>query len=303
MRSTDTASFTTGMRCARVVDLRIERNDDPLLVLRMDPPRAFTPAPGEMERRFGMDPEGHFVARVDGEPAGVASTATWPAEAGGLAWIYSMVVAEAHRRKGIARALLRHALAHVAARGARVVALDATQVGRPLYASEGFEAVAQVPRWRRKPGTQPRAPEGPRTVSIYPISSCEVMDLWRYDAPRFGASRMPWLASAMARFPERTFVAFDRASGDIVGYVESQERWIGPLVADSAEAAAWLLFAAERAGAPPVAIVGPDHAGAAALLARVGFEPEGMTCTRMTRGGPLPGRLETQWLTSGWALG
>lgn len=282
------------------MDLRIEPNDDPHLVVALDPERAFKPAPGELERRFELQPEGNFRALVDGSVVGTVSVVAW---GGGVASVFAMVVAPSARRRGVGGALVRHALAHAERAGARVVMLDATDEGFPLYEAAGFATVGATPRWRRRPGTAPTAPPGERTVSIYPISSCEVMDLWKYDAPRFGANRVPWLASAMSRFPERTFVAFDRASGDIVGYAESQERWIGPLVADSEEAAARLLLAAERAGAPPAIISGPGHEAAARLLRTQGYEPDGHACVRMVRGAAaLPGRAETQWATSGWAL-
>lgn len=286
------------------MDVRIERNDDPNLVVELDTTRGLTITPAELARRASIQPEGHFVARgPDGAPAGVVSVTTWPSADGGFAWIFGMVVAPHARRAGVGRALLRHAMAHAERAGATVMALEASEMGRGLYEKEGFRAVGESPRYRRKAGTEPAPPQGERRVAVYPISSCEIMDLWKYDAPRFGAVRVPWVASAMARFPERTFVAFDRGTGDIVGFVASAERWMGPLVADDEHTAAWLLFAAERAGAPPFAIAPPGHPRAGALLESAGFERDGTTFLRMVRGGPVPGRRETQWLASGWALG
>lgn len=279
------------------MELRFERNDDPRLVQRLDPGRMYVPAPGELERRAAIDPEGNLLARAeDGSVAGVVSVVVW----GRLAWLYGMMVAADKRRRGVGRAMLRHAVAHARARGADAIGLDATEEGRALYEAEGFVAVGETPRWRLDANATPRAPEGERRVSVYPISACEIMDLWKYDLPRFGANRVPWLASCMQRFPERTFVAFDRASGDIAGFVTSHERWIGPLVADTRDAAEWLLFAALRAGAPRAII--PQNPSGAALAEAAGFAPDGHACTRMALGA-LPGRRETQWLVSGWALG
>lgn len=278
---------------------RIERNDDPRLALTLDPSRPYFPAEGELERRASYDPQGHYRAMVGGQVAGVASVVVWQ---GGLAWVYGMVVAPPHRGKGIGRALLRHAIEDAESRGARAIGLDATDAGRPLYESEGFRPVGIARRWQRAPGSEPRAIDGERTVSVYPISACEVMDIWSFDGPRFGANRVPLLASSMARYPERTFVAFDRASGKVRGVVFSQERWIGPLVADDDEAAARLLLAAERAGAPARAIAAPTQGRVEEILGAQGYEVEGFACTRMARG-VLPGRLETQYLLSSWALG
>lgn len=301
-----TASFMARAPAARRVQARIEANDDPQLVVTLDPERSFTPMPGELERRFALDTARHWRSVDDaGRPVGVVSAVVWPRDEGeaSLAWLYGMVVAPRARRKGIGRALLRHALDALRVQGVGTVALDATDEGRALYAAEGFRTVGETRRWRRPPGEPPVAPRAEKRYSLYPISACEVMELWAYDKPRFGANRVPWLASTMARFPERAFVAFDRKTGAIAGYVESQERWIGPLVAEDDGAARWLLYAAERAGAPAAAITSSTNPAAERMVRAAGYEHDGIVCTRMVRGGDLPGRLEAQWLVASWALG
>jgi predicted N-acetyltransferase YhbS len=73
----------------------------------------------------------------------------------GVAGVYTVHVAEGHRRRGIGGALTLTALAAGHARGMRLAALLASDMGEPLYRRLGF---APVSRYRlfalREPGTE-----------------------------------------------------------------------------------------------------------------------------------------------------
>lgn len=246
-----------------------------------------------------------WLAREDGALAGTVSMLVYgDAGAGPLGWLCGMVVHPDHQRKGVGRALLGPALAFAREHGAATVGLDATPAGRPVYARQGFRAVAEDARWHRdpaRPPAPPSAPQGP--ISVYPISSCEIMELHAYDAARFGANRAGVLADPMAERPHHCFVAFDRRRGAIVGHVLSQEKGIGPLVADTPHAAEWLLYAAEMAGAAPVVHVPGANPAAQAVLARAGYAPSGIACARMVLGPDLPGKASTIFGLAAWGLG
>lgn len=59
-----------------------------------------------------------------------------------------VLVDVAHRRQGIGRALLTHALAYLDRLGVQTVARDSTPEGQPLYASLGFADAFELERWR-----------------------------------------------------------------------------------------------------------------------------------------------------------
>lgn len=65
----------------------------------------------------------------------------------GLTGIWSMATLPRHRRRGVARAALTHALASGVAEGCRAAFLIATDAGRPLYEAVGFSIAAWCDVW------------------------------------------------------------------------------------------------------------------------------------------------------------
>jgi ribosomal protein S18 acetylase RimI-like enzyme len=61
--------------------------------------------------------------------------------------VYAMGTAPGWRRRGLARALLEHALADAWRRGARTASLQSTPEAVSLYRSLGFEAVGRYEEW------------------------------------------------------------------------------------------------------------------------------------------------------------
>ncbi|HCR18612.1 MAG TPA: hypothetical protein DIU35_14125 [Candidatus Latescibacteria bacterium] len=59
---------------------------------------------------------------------------------GRYGYISSMYTEDEHRRKGLARRLLKATLEFAKASGLRYVKLHASEFGRPLYEAEGFKA-------------------------------------------------------------------------------------------------------------------------------------------------------------------
>jgi GNAT superfamily N-acetyltransferase len=78
----------------------------------------------------------------DGPTSAVTVTPT-----GNTAGISLMATAPEHQRKGIGRALLTHVIDDYRRRGVVRFYLSATEAGRPLYASLGFETIADLSAW------------------------------------------------------------------------------------------------------------------------------------------------------------
>lgn len=252
-----------------------------------------------------LAPARAWVAREAGHAVGTISCHVYPdAGRGAFAWVAGMAVRPERRGRGVGARLLDAALAFARENGARSVGLDATPAGEAACRKAGFRVVARDPRLVRDPAAPPVPPAARMgDFSIYPISSCEVMELLAYDAARFGASRATLLAEAMALRPQQCFVAFDRARGNIVGHVLAQEQVLGPLVADTPRAARWLLYAAEMAGAPRAAHVSGLQPGLDEVFAQAGWAEDGSACARMVLGDDPPQEVGAIYALAGWGLG
>lgn len=91
-----------------------------------------------------------WLARVQEEPAAFFSS--WPGE-GGVGMVEDLFTLPRFRRRGVARALIHHAVADARARGAREVLIgaDPTDTPKELYARLGFRPVCLTWSWLRTP--------------------------------------------------------------------------------------------------------------------------------------------------------
>jgi GNAT superfamily N-acetyltransferase len=92
----------------------------------------------EAERRDAAD-----VVRVTGRLGGEAVGTALMFKAHGVAGVYVVTTAMAHRRQGIGAALTTAALKAGRARGARIATLQASGSGVPVYRRMGFQTIAE----------------------------------------------------------------------------------------------------------------------------------------------------------------
>ena len=163
----------------------------------------------------------------------IATTATLP-YGGRFAWISMVLVAGEYRRRGLATALLRRAMADLAA-AKLVPVLDATPDGRAVYRRLGFEDSwgfqRLIRRERQRAAGNVGAPAG---VTVRPIADADWPALCAYDAAAFGADRSAVLAGLRGRLPAAELVAAraDRIVGFLLGRDGGLAAQIGPLTAD-----------------------------------------------------------------------
>ena len=90
------------------------------------------------------DPEGIFVAELDGRIVGYITTRR--DLEGGIGWIPNLAIAADHRGRGLGRQLIEYALEHFRSLGlthAKIETLVQNEVGYRLYTSLGFREVAR----------------------------------------------------------------------------------------------------------------------------------------------------------------
>ena len=86
-----------------------------------------------------------YGAEIDGR---LVATATLICYERTLAWIGMVLTHPEFRRRGLARELVSHLLERAKELGVETVKLDATDEGRGLYESLGFQAEQAVERWQ-----------------------------------------------------------------------------------------------------------------------------------------------------------
>jgi GNAT superfamily N-acetyltransferase len=93
-----------------------------------------------------------YVARVDGDPVSCVAVL----DHGGDCAVWNVGTREAARGRGLAGGLLRQALLDARERGCETTSLQATALGRPVYARIGYRALGPIDMWeRRRPGAAP----------------------------------------------------------------------------------------------------------------------------------------------------
>lgn len=248
-----------------------------------------------------MEPDGCFVAEIDGVAAGSATTINYENRFG---WIGMVIVDPDFRRRGIATRLVEHAIGYLESIDCRCQKLDATDAGALVYQNLGFAIEYDVQRWYRAPG--PVADRPPKNVDVRPFLTTDLDRIRDLDTTAFGASRgrlLQWYSTNGSP----AFVAANSQNprGYVVGRAGSRAGQMGPLVAEDAECAEALMdeFLSSRPNEPVIADLVADNAEAVRLLERFGFSRRRIL-KRMYRGeNRWPGNPRQTFCLAGFEFG
>jgi predicted N-acetyltransferase YhbS len=180
-------------------------------------------------RLISYEPRGCFAAEWDGALVATVTTTTYGSA---LAWIGMMLVHPDFRRRGIASALMRQAMATLEEQGIACIKLDATPAGAPVYQRLGFVPECGLHRWEFEAPNGAAGNCGGAEPAV--CSRSENVDefLLQLDADAFGVDRSSWLRELAAD-------AFVEAEQDGYGLLRRGSRAdaLGPVVAATAGAA------------------------------------------------------------------
>ncbi len=229
--------------------------------------------PNDWRRFLALVPDGCFCLESDGQ---IAATATAIRYGQQLGWLGMVITGGAWRGRGFARRLVTRTLDYFDQHRVATVKLDASDLGRPVYAKMGFVDEYPVERWLRDT-TRPGSP--------HPASSeWSLSRVHAIDREAFGADRGR-LLEQLAGFGHAS-VSGDGYSMDRPGRVY---RHFGPCVSVApASAREWVSDFHSRHLGPAQWDLCPEHAEAARLATDFGFRPA-RTLMRMRRGPVLPG--------------
>jgi len=238
------------------------------------------------------------VADSEGRVGGVGSGIVYPP----LGFVGNMIVAEAHRRRGVGSVILEAVTAYLEGEGCTRLELNATSDGRPLYERHGFASIGRSST-ARLGRDLPLSRDA--SVSVRRAGPAEVDELAAYDRPRFGGDRRR-LLGLLLDDPAASVLRAER-SGRLAGYasVRPSEPRVGPVLADAPSVAETLLV--EAFGAAPAAHelrlnLPPNNGSGAEWLGRLGVAIEPWD-GRMARGDPVERRPDTIYGMTVGALG
>jgi GNAT superfamily N-acetyltransferase len=193
----------------------------------------------DWERFLEAGEAGCFVAELDGQVCGTATTISFESR---FAWIGMVLVDPACRGRGIGTRLLEQTIAYLDARRIPCVKLDATPQGRPIYEKLGFLPEHEIERWTmRRPPVQGTELSGAGSPADFPPSLLQ--DIFETDRELFGADRSFLLKSLDQQAPDFTagITAEGRLQGYTLGRRGSCADQLGPWMANDTSTARKLL--------------------------------------------------------------
>ena len=238
--------------------------------------------PDDWRRIIELEPFGCFGVAVDGRLVATTTVLTYGSD---MAWVGMVLTHADYRREGHARQLVTAALELTGARNIRCAKLDATNEGRPLYTSLGFEDEQPVERWRRAAGPVP---------SHEPVAGGEIPR--NADRIAFAVDRWKFIQTLDEPVVYDNSYALHRPG--------AKAHYLGPCVARNT-ASAYRLIAATLAQNPESAWFWdllPSNPAAVALARDFGFEPA-RRLTRMVRGEPIRGEDSMVFAIAGFEAG
>ncbi|HKT48084.1 MAG TPA: GNAT family N-acetyltransferase [Candidatus Acidoferrales bacterium] len=235
----------------------------------------------DWQRFLRHSPTGCFVIEIEGQVVG--TVATIPYE--NFAWIGMVLVDPVFRNLGIGTQLLHRAIEHLDCLGISSLKLDATPLGKPLYAKLGFVTEYEIERWILK---RPSPPASAQTAA-HPaaLDEAQLTELCDRDRPVFGADRGFLLRSLHSDAPDLTTVVSGREA--LQGYAFGRKGLfadhLGPCISLDATAAPHLLHSFLRQSSRETILVDclPSHRAFLDSVRAAGFAFS-RPLTRMVRG-------------------
>jgi GNAT superfamily N-acetyltransferase len=182
-----------------------------------------------LELYLAAQPDGWFVIEREGELVAIAGCLSY----GTFCWLGLVGTHPATRGQGLATRISEHMVEWSRARGCATIALDASDLGQPVYERLGFQTVGFTAELSGAPVDGPQAPRE---------DDVDVDELLALDAAAFGADRSALLRRFAHGHRDGAAVLRDGA-GRATGYLFAGERLIGPGLAPDADGAAQLVRA------------------------------------------------------------
>lgn len=180
----------------------------------------------DIQRMFSYEPEGCFVAEIDGKIAGHIFSVRY----GKFGWIGLLIVKAEHRRKGIGTSLTKKTMDYLLNHEIKTIKLDGVPDVSDLYRKLRF--VDEYDSLRFK-ATNKQA-TSLKNSSVAPLEKEMMTKIAAFDSEYFGGDRSRVLKKLFEENTRRCFVSY--AESEVAGYIMSRRLEkgyrIGPWVCD-----------------------------------------------------------------------
>src|SRR5262249_14523858 len=261
------------------------------LGMRLKEANGWNQTEADWQRYLELQPDGCFVAVLDGEPAGTTTTCVF----GPVAWVAMVLVDANCRRRGVGRELMCHALEFLDRQDVSCVRLQATPLGQPLY-----EKLRFVPDYflRRYEGILPSA-DG--VADVVPLREEDTEGVLLLDRAVTSSDRRKLLRRLFDEFSESVRVV--RRADGIEGFVATRPGaralQIGPCLAAATAGRRLLQHVQHQCGGRHAFIDIPTaNEPAMAWAEEIGLVLQ-RPLLRMRRGRAVDERRSDLWASSG----
>ncbi len=252
-------------------------------------------------RYMNLEPDGCFIAEVDGEKAGTGTALSY----GKFGWIGMILVHPTKRRLGLGTEMLHKTIGYLQSKGVTCIKLDATPMGKQVYIPLGFEDEYEVQRFERKArfeGELEQVIAFP-DLNVLPITADVLDEIVAFDADYFGAKRKLSLTELWNSSLEQAY--YMRNEQGIVGIIMAHQGQnalqIGPWIAKDAGAAEQLFAKVVNFNANSSIFLDvpcPNEDGIK-LMEQYGFTVQRGFYRMYLGGNPFPGIPQEIYATSG----
>src|SRR5262249_35096801 len=147
-------------------------------------------------------PDGCFVAELDGVPVGTTMTAIF----GDVAWAAMVLVDATVRGRGVGTALMQHALTFLDRQGVRSVPLAPPPLGQPIYEKPGFGVDFSPVRYAGTPSAAEDYPFEEIESAVRRASQDGWDEVCRLDQAITGTDRSKFLLPFLGEQPDALLV-------------------------------------------------------------------------------------------------
>ena len=272
--------------------LRVMTEQDVSGGLRLNTLSGWNQTAADWGRFLKNNAHGCFVMEDDGKIVGTAATVNYESRFG---WIGMVLVDPEYRKQGIGTQLLKKTVEYLDEENIRIMKLDATPQGKPIYTKLGFVEEYEIERWILK--RPPSAIPSRQSSTCAALSDMQGERIFQFDKELFGADRSFLLRALCEEAPEFATAVWE---GEVLqGYAFGRHGLfadhLGPWMARTRAAAEQILqgFLVQSSRETVIVDCLKSNAMAVELLDSCGFAPS-RPLTRMVRGPNLyPGKPDS----------